>query len=169
VTGIELVVGYLAAWAVRKLKRVGQAADAEVDRALDAALEKVHDVVTAKLAGDPALAKLEASPAQVTELTSRRVADAITAATQDDQDFAEQLSAAIQAARVAVTAAGGLGVAFATDGGIAAGRDVIMTATHGGVVSGKIDSVNVGVPPTSPKTGSDAESQDPARPGRPTG
>jgi hypothetical protein len=32
VTGIELVVGYLAAWGVRKLRRTAARADAEADR-----------------------------------------------------------------------------------------------------------------------------------------
>ena len=59
VTGLELVVGYLAAWAVRKARRVGRHADAKVDRALDAGLRRLHELVAGQIGADPALLKLE--------------------------------------------------------------------------------------------------------------
>lgn len=105
-TGIELVVGYLAAWGVRKLRRVGARADAEVDRVLDAALDELHEVVTDKLGGDPALARLEAAPDAVTERVGRRVEDAVADAAEDDQAFAAALTRAITAVRAAEQAAG---------------------------------------------------------------
>jgi len=57
-TGIEIAVGYVFAWLVRKANRVAGRADAEVDRTLDAAMSKLHDVVSTKLGEDPALKKL---------------------------------------------------------------------------------------------------------------
>jgi hypothetical protein len=101
VTGIELVVGNLAAWGVRKLRRVGERADAEADRVLDAALDRLHEVVSGRLAGDPALAKLEESAGQVTERTSRRVSDALAEAAEEDPGFRAAVVAAVEAVRSA--------------------------------------------------------------------
>ena len=56
--GIELAVGYVFAWAVRKARRVAGRADAEVDRALDAALDRLHRLVGCKLGEDPAWRRL---------------------------------------------------------------------------------------------------------------
>ena len=52
--GVELVVGYLIGWAVRKARRVAGRADAEVDPVLDAGMERLHQVVAARLGTDPA-------------------------------------------------------------------------------------------------------------------
>jgi hypothetical protein len=101
VTGIELVVGYLAAWGVRKLKRAGQAVDVEADRVLDGALERLHETVSAKLGADPAVVKLDVAPDQVSERTRRRVEDALAEAMEDDRRFAEALEQALTAVREA--------------------------------------------------------------------
>ena len=62
-----VVTGYVIAWAVRKAKRVGGRLDAEADRVIDASLDRLHEVVAAKLGGHPALAELveEAEAADV--------------------------------------------------------------------------------------------------------
>ena len=89
--GLELVAGYLVAWGVRKLNRVGKRLDEEADATLDAGLDRLHNVVAAKLSADPALEKLEAEVSQglePSERTLRRVQDAVTDAAEDDPDFA---------------------------------------------------------------------------------
>jgi hypothetical protein len=91
---------------VRKLRRTAARADAEADRVLDAALDKLHEVVTGKLDGDMALAKLDGAPDAVTERTSRRVTDAIAEAVEDDQTFAAALAQAIAVVSAAEKAAG---------------------------------------------------------------
>jgi hypothetical protein len=106
VTGIELVVGYLVAWGVRKLRRAAARADVEADRVVDAALDRLHEVVTGKLGGDTALARLEAAPEQVSERTSRRVADALAEAAEDDAAFQSALAVAVEAVSNAERAAG---------------------------------------------------------------
>ncbi|WP_162952398.1 hypothetical protein [Streptomyces hundungensis] len=57
VTGIEIATGYLA-WAVRKAQRMAGRADGEVDRVLDAGMDRLHEVVGRKLGDDPALRQL---------------------------------------------------------------------------------------------------------------
>ena len=51
-TGV--IVGYVIAWAVRKARRAGGRLDTEVDAAMDAGLDRLHEVVAAKLGADPA-------------------------------------------------------------------------------------------------------------------
>ncbi|WP_141576611.1 hypothetical protein [Actinomadura sp. WMMA1423] len=84
-TGNELV----AKAAVGYLRRVAGRADAEVDRALDAGMDAVHDLVTGKLGADPAFAALaEQSPGrQVGDQAVRRVTDAV----ETDPAFGERL------------------------------------------------------------------------------
>ena len=51
--GLELVAGYLVAWAVRKARRAGQRLDEETDEIMDAGLDRLHEAITAKLGSDP--------------------------------------------------------------------------------------------------------------------
>lgn len=84
--GAEIAVGYLCAYLVRKARRAGDAADAEVDRTVDAGMARVHDLVTRALGEDPALdqARSEAASeqAEVSEGTRRWVTHALTGAAQ---------------------------------------------------------------------------------------
>jgi hypothetical protein len=93
VPGLELAAGYLSAWVVRKARRVGAKTDGEVDRVLDVWLARLHDLVTANLVDDPALAQLEreATTGIDSERTRRRVQDAVDQAAEDDPGFAEQV------------------------------------------------------------------------------
>ena len=97
-TGVELVAGAAVGYLVRKLRRVAGRADTEVDRALDAGMDAVHELVTTKLSADPSLAMLaEQAPAdQVSDRTVRRVTDAVADAAETDADFAEQLNQLVQ-------------------------------------------------------------------------
>jgi hypothetical protein len=105
VTGLELVAGYLVAWGVRKLNRVGKRLDEEADEVIDAGLDRLHDAVAAKLGADPALEKLDAEVAQGLEpgeRTQRRVQDAVEDAAEADPEFAalvEALVARLEEAR----------------------------------------------------------------------
>lgn len=103
--GLELVAGYLVAWGVRKLKRVGKRLDEEADEVVDAGLDRLHDAIAAKLGTDPGLMKLEADVSQGLEpsdRTLRRVQDAVADAAKDDPDFGaliEALLAELEEAR----------------------------------------------------------------------
>lgn len=97
-TGVEVLAGMAVAYLVRKLRRVGGQADAEVDRALDEGMNTLHEAISRRLGQDRALERLEteaADGAEPTELTVRRSTDAIAQAALDDADFAGELEALI--------------------------------------------------------------------------
>jgi hypothetical protein len=96
--GLELVAGYLVAWAVRKAKRAGQRLDKETDEVMDAGLDRLHEVIAAKLGTDPAIEKLEIEAIesqQPSDRTIRRVNDAIEEAAEGDSQFAALLKAVL--------------------------------------------------------------------------
>ncbi|MEV6742600.1 hypothetical protein AB0N14_39385 [Streptomyces sp. NPDC051104] len=99
-TGFEIVVGYLCAWGVRKARRVGERADGEVDRALDAGLDRLQDLVRQKLGEDTALHRLteEAASGQgaPSNRTRQRVQLALEDAAEHDAAFAADLEQAVQ-------------------------------------------------------------------------
>jgi hypothetical protein len=89
--GLELVAGYLVAYAVRKAKRVSGRLDAEVDVVLDAGLEQLHGMVAGKLGADPAVGTLERealATSAATDRTQKRVTFALEEAVEQDPDFA---------------------------------------------------------------------------------
>lgn len=92
--GAEVAVGYLAAWAVAKARRIGAPADAEVNRVLDVVATRLHEVVSAKLGSDPALTALEqeSTSGSPSERTKRRVRDSLDEALEKDPFFAEQVN-----------------------------------------------------------------------------
>jgi hypothetical protein len=93
-----VVAGYVIAWAVRKARRVGGRLDTEADEVIDASLDRLHEVVAAKLSGHPALAELveEAEAvgdgSEVSDLTRQEVVLAITKAAQKDDAFGQAVS-----------------------------------------------------------------------------
>lgn len=90
--GLELVAGYLVAWTVSKVRRVGQGLDGEVDHVLDVGLERLYEVVAGRLGTDPAVARLEVEATQdgaTSERTGRRVQYAV----EEDEAFAVALQA----------------------------------------------------------------------------
>src|SRR5215472_4489686 len=96
--GLELVAGYLVAWVVRKATRAGKRLDEETDEVMDAGLDRLHEVIAAKLGSDPAIAKLETEVSQGLEpsdRTIRRVNDAVDEAAEDDSQFAALLTEAL--------------------------------------------------------------------------
>ena len=96
--GLELVAGYLVAWGVRKLRRVGTRLDEETDEVIDAGLDRLHDAIAAKLGADPALGKLEDEVSQGLEpsdRTLRRIQDAVEEAVEGDPEFGVTIEALI--------------------------------------------------------------------------
>ncbi|MGW5325697.1 hypothetical protein [Streptomyces sp. NPDC004014] len=98
-TGVEIAVGCLFAWAARKARRVGARADQETDRALDAAMDRVHAVVSAKLGQETALARLDEEAAagrgEPTPETRQWLQIVLKDAVERDEAFAQALRDAL--------------------------------------------------------------------------
>lgn len=95
--GLELVVGYLVGWFLKKSRHVGTRADQEVDRVLDRGMDRVHDLVSRKLGDEPALAQLADEAAREVDnpRTRQRVLLALEEATERDSEFAARLGAVL--------------------------------------------------------------------------
>ena len=106
-----LAVGYLIAWAARKARRAGGRLDAEADAVIDASLDRLHEVVEAKLVGHPVLAELveeAADPGQVSEPTRQQVKLALMAAAGADEAFGQAVTDLVARLREAGLAPTGL-------------------------------------------------------------
>jgi hypothetical protein len=155
---VGLVTGYLIAWALRKVRRVGKSLDDDVDMVLDSGLDRLHAVVAGKLTGDPALTTLMVETADsgtVSDRTRRRVEDAIAEAVAQDTSFADMLAEALAEVQRhspsgSVTASG--------DRVAAAGGNVSIRADHGSAAAQTMGDVTIRTPPP-----------DPSRPGRSSG
>ncbi|MFK4223424.1 hypothetical protein [Streptomyces sp. NPDC019890] len=136
-TGVEIAIGYVFAWAVRKARRVAGRADAEVDLALDGAMDRVHGVVVRRLGDDAELERLEAEAAagqdEPSALTRHRVGQVVSAAVEEDPGFARELEAAVTAVQEAARAAGS---AVAGSYGLAVGGDLSVQAEKGSFAAG---------------------------------
>jgi hypothetical protein len=147
-TGIEVAVGYMIAWAVRKAKRVAGRADAEADRTLDAAMDRLHALISGKLGEDPALRMLtEEAGTGRTALsgeTGQRVRLALDNAAQQDPGFAEALDRAVRELQAVSRASGAVS---AGDGGQAAGANVHIEADRGSAAAWNMGNVTLGNPP----------------------
>ncbi|MFF4813273.1 hypothetical protein ACFY2K_01675 [Kitasatospora sp. NPDC001309] len=92
---MEIAAGYVFAWLVRKAKLVTGRADGEVDRALEAGMDRLHDAVSRKLGQDPALERTreeaEEGREELSERTRRRLQDSLEDAVERDEDFATLL------------------------------------------------------------------------------
>lgn len=136
--GADIVVGYLFAWLVRKAKRVGQRADEQVDRALDAGVdragERLHALVANRLPDDPALKRLNAEAEQgalePSQRTAQRVALALEDAAEQDPDFGGAVDELI-----AGLVAGG---AAAGPGGFAVAGSMEVHAESGSIAAGVV-------------------------------
>jgi hypothetical protein len=142
VTGVEIAVGYVCAYLVRKARRAGQQADAEVDRVVDAGMERVHDLVSGALGEDPALelAAEQARIGAVSERTRRRLTDAVDEAAENDRAFADALQRAVERLQASAAASGAV---IAAGDGIATGGDVIVRADGGSVAAVRMGDVTV--------------------------
>jgi len=157
VPGLELAAGYLIAWVVQKARRAGGRLNADADLILDTELNRLHDLVVSKLGPDPALTKLEQTAAagmEVSDLTRRRVADALEQAADDDPSFSEQLTAVLSALKgIAPSVALAVGERSAAVSG-----DLHITADGGSAAAQTMGDVTLGSRPP-----------DPPGPGRPGG
>ncbi|MFF4160673.1 hypothetical protein [Streptomyces sp. NPDC001678] len=145
---MEIAVGYFAAWAFRKARRVAGAADAEVDRVLDAGMARVHDLVSVRLGEDSSVrqmaAEIEVGREEPTERTRRRVEMALEEAMEADEDFADRLSRVVDELERHRKAVGG---APAGDGFITAGGNVEVRADNSSLIARDISgTVNLGNP-----------------------
>ncbi|WP_052397690.1 hypothetical protein [Streptomyces sp. NRRL F-5123] len=145
--GVELAVGYVFAWAVRKARRAAGTADGIVDRAVDAGMERVHQIVTERLDGDGTLARVEeeaaSGAAELSPRTRQRLQLALEDEAERDPAFAQALEEAVSAAKAAqgtsVTASGN---------GVAVGGDVTIRAEGAGSVAAlTMGDVTIGTPP----------------------
>jgi len=152
---LELVGGFLVAWAVRKARRVGARVDEQVDQVLDAGLDRLGEVVAGKLGDDPALVKLEleqeAAAGDVQDRTRARVQLAVEQAVDDDAGFAGALTPVLAELTAHPEAAG---VLASGTRAVAVDRDLHARADRGSAAAGTMGNVTVGSPP------------DPSQPGR---
>ncbi|MFF4360227.1 hypothetical protein [Streptomyces sp. NPDC001604] len=154
-TGIEVAVGYVFAYLVRKGKRVAGRADAEVDRGLDAGMDRLHDLVSTKLGKDPALERAveeaEAGQGEPSERTRRRLADSLEDAAERDPDFAQVLQELVEQLRATEKAAAAAhGGVSAFGSGQAVGGHVTITAGDGGAAAMTMGDVTIGARPADP-------------------
>lgn len=155
-----VAAAYVIAWAARKARRVGRRLDADADEVIDASLDRLHEVVAAKLGNHPVLAELEdeagTDDGQVGELTRQQVELAITAAARKDDTFGQAVMELVDRLRVAEQAIGRSMVAGAT-AAVFAG-DAHVHAEGQGIAFGQVGGgVNV-----------DRGPADPPKPGRPS-
>ncbi|WP_328978442.1 hypothetical protein [Streptomyces canus] len=135
-TGVELLAGAAVGYLVRKLRRVGGRADAEVDRALDAGMDGVHDLLSTKLGQDRAIEALQAQAAspgsELSERTVRRVVDVVADEIEADPEFARQLRLLVEELQ---RCEGGVGGRMSASGerSVASGGDttgIVSTGDH---------------------------------------
>ena len=135
-----VVAGYVIAWAVRKARRVGGRLDAEADEAIDAGLDRLHEVVVAKLGGHPVLEELDeeaaADAGQVSELTRQQVELALIAAARKDEVFGQAVTGLVARLREAEQASGRSVVAGA--GSAVFTGDADVHAEGGGIGFGQV-------------------------------
>jgi hypothetical protein len=98
VTGLEVAVGFLVAWFVRKAGHAAKRLDAMADEVMDAQLDRLHEVVIGKLGNDSALEQLQLEAATTGEVGTRtqaRVRLALEEAAEQDKTFAADLEAVL--------------------------------------------------------------------------
>ena len=147
-----VVAGYVIAWAVRKARRAGGRLDAETDAVIDAGLDRLHEMVAAKLADHPVLAELAGEAAaggEVSELTRQQVELALAATARKDEAFAQAVTEMVTQLRQAGQAVGQTVIAGA--GSAVFTGDAHARADGSGFAVGQVaGDVNVGRDPVDP-------------------
>ncbi|MFB7469833.1 hypothetical protein [Kitasatospora sp. NPDC056184] len=89
------------AWLVRTARLPAGRADTEVDRALGAGLDRLHELVAGALGQDPALERAaeEAEQGELSARTRRRLTDSLEDAAERNPDFGGQLAALVRELR----------------------------------------------------------------------
>jgi hypothetical protein len=139
-----VAAGYVVAWALRKARRVAGRLDAETDEAIDGGLDRLHEVVVAKLGGHPVLAELveEAGEAagsgagEVSELTRQQLELALAAAAHKDELFGQAVTELVGRLREAEQGAGK--VVASGEGAAVFTGDVHTEAQGGGIAFGQV-------------------------------
>jgi hypothetical protein len=95
------VVGYLASWVMRKVRRVGERADGRLDEVVDARVDRLCDLVLGKLGAEPAVQQLEREAAEGvdSERTRLRLQLAVEEAAEQDTEFADTLRSLVEEIR----------------------------------------------------------------------
>ena len=99
--GMEVVVGFLIAWAAGRARRVGRRINGLTDQALDHAVDQVWLVIAAKLGADPAIQRLVTEARETGDASVEIRADAARVLQQTadgDPEFAARLRSAASAA-----------------------------------------------------------------------
>ncbi|MET8451642.1 hypothetical protein [Streptomyces sp. NPDC005209] len=133
VPGAEIAAGYVFAWLARKARRAAGRADAEVDQAVDAGMDRLHELVSSRLGPDPALERAGEEAGQggveLSERTRRRLTDSLEDAAERDEDFAAALERLVEQLQALHAPA---------DGAAAGGDHVVFSdGTFHGPVLGK--------------------------------
>lgn len=134
-----VAAGYVIAWAMRKARRVGNRLDAEADTVIDVGLDRLHEVVEAKLGGHPALAELveeAAADGEVSELTRQQVKLALTAAARKDVAFGQAVNELVVRLQQAEQASGRS--VIAGPGSAVFTGDAYARAEGGGIAIGQV-------------------------------
>ncbi|MGP3968416.1 hypothetical protein [Streptomyces sp. 6N223] len=128
--GVEIAVGYVFAWLVSKARPVAGRGDTEVDR--------LGELVTGRLGGDPALERAveeaEAGQEEPSERTRRRLVDSVADAAERDHDFATALAELVRK----LQAGGDVQVV---------GGNVDIHAEGGSAAALRMGDVTIGSPP----------------------
>jgi hypothetical protein len=150
-----VVAGYLIAWAVRRVRRVGSRLDTEADAVIDASLDRLHEVVAAKLGGHPALAELveEAAAAgdagEVSDRTRQQVELELTGAARQDDGFGQAVTELADRLREAERAS--QKPVLASPGSVVFTGNIDVRAESGAIAVGQVGGdVHVGQGPPDP-------------------
>ncbi|MGW2640973.1 hypothetical protein [Streptomyces sp. NPDC001348] len=139
--GAELVVGYVFGWLLRKAKHAANRADGQVDAALDASVdslcERLHGLVSDKLARDPGFDRLTQEAAQGQEHPSPRTAQRVALALEEAAEEDEQLAREVDALITQLQALGGVRT-NASDGGVAVTGALEIQADSGSIAAAVI-------------------------------
>ena len=146
-----VVAGYVISWVVRKARRAAGRLDAEADTLIDASLDKLHEIVAARLDGHPALADLDDEAAgedgQVSELTRQQIELALKSAARKDETFGQAVTDLVARLQAAESSSAGTVVAGASSRVFTG--DAHVRASDSGIAFGQVaGSVNVGPIPT---------------------
>lgn len=139
-----VVTGYVIAWAVQKARRAAGRLNTEADVVMDAGLDRLHEVVAARLTGHPVLAELveEAElDGQVTDLTRQQVELALVAAARKDAVFGEAVTELVARLRELEKTSGPIAAGHGS--GVFTG-DVRAEARDGGIAVGQAANVYIG-------------------------
>ncbi|NBH03499.1 hypothetical protein [Amycolatopsis sp. SID8362] len=131
---VEVVMGFLIAWATRKVRRIGGAADGLFDHGIDVVKQRLQEAITAKLGGDTAYQRFQLEAAErgeVSPLTEERVRLALKAAIEEDRRFAAELHSVVN--QIHVTRTTGERSIRDNNGRAAYDSSVIVEQIHGNV------------------------------------